>query len=192
MSARDPRPLIVGASLVFGIFAAGVLSPGDNDAYSQELVLARSSGYAALIGLCCALCTTPATRLLQFLRLRAIDARAWRRAFGIASGSIALAHTALSIALVPDVGATLLSSPRLRFGLGALTALVFLLATSFPELVAQLRLQLWKELHRLAYVALAFALMHALLAPFASLRIVLSLAMLTLLIGALRLLPRRT
>jgi DMSO/TMAO reductase YedYZ heme-binding membrane subunit len=44
----------------------------------------------------------------------------------------------------------------------------------------------WKELHRLGYVAAAFAFVHTLLGPFAPLRSVLALALFTLLFGLLR------
>ena len=57
--------------------------------------------------------------------------------------------------------------PYLRAGAAATVILAALLVTSFPPLVRSLRVRLWKELHRFAYLAALFAMQHLALAPFA-------------------------
>ena len=125
------------------------------------------------------------------VRVEPFHAPRLRRALGIGSACCAIVHALQAWLGVPGVSSTLLSAARLRAGLAALVILALLLLTSFPRLVARLGLQYWKELHRLAYAALAFAFLHALLGAFAPLSTLLALASATFGSGLLRLLPDR-
>ncbi len=79
----------------------------------------------------------------------------------------------------------------MRAGLSALLILSLLLMTSFPSTVRRLHLRGWKELHRLAYVAFACVIHHCLLSPFAPRTWLLGVVTVVLLIGSLRLWPRK-
>jgi DMSO/TMAO reductase YedYZ heme-binding membrane subunit len=85
-----------------------------------------------------------------------------------------------------------LEDAHLRFGLGALSVLMLLGATSFPRVVARLHLRSWKELHRLVYVAWLCCLLHACLSPYAFMPGVLAMALLFVVASLSRLLPRRS
>jgi hypothetical protein len=203
--SSSPRRDLVADAIVAALLltaAGGTLlgCPGEADAYSRSVALTRASGYLALVAASCALCATPLARVVAWVMRRArpgvgasLGPLAWsrrvRRAFGIAAASCAIVHSSLALAAVPGAASALVSSPRLRFGLGALLILTLLLLTSFPRLVTRMRIAYWKELHRLAYVAWPFAMIHALLGPFASLTNLLWLAGLTLGIGMLRVIP---
>jgi sulfoxide reductase heme-binding subunit YedZ len=78
-----------------------------------------------------------------------------------------------------------------RAGATAWLILLLLALTSFPALVKRIGLRGWKELHRLAYVALACAVWHALLQPYAAETWILGLAASCLGIGLLRVWPKR-
>jgi sulfoxide reductase heme-binding subunit YedZ len=167
-------------------------SSGDGDAYSRQLALTRGVGWSALITLCLALSVTPVVRLLSNLGVPwAAKLQPWRRSLGVAAGSGALMHAWNACFALPNLRATWLVVPQLRAGAGALLILTLLLLTSFPRVVQRLHFRSWKELHRLAYVALGLALIHTLFSPFAPLRAVLLLVLVTFAIGGLRALPRR-
>jgi methionine sulfoxide reductase heme-binding subunit len=187
MKARRIALSVTGPLLAAGAWC--LLSyRGDGDAYDRALALTRACGWIALLALCAALCMTPLRQVLRFAGVpvdRALNAL--RRALGIAAAIGALAHAALSLGWVPGTRALLLNAPQLRAGLCALVILVPLLATSFRPL-----LRTWKELHRMAYVAAPFALLHVVLGPFAPLRAALALAAFTFACGLLRALPART
>jgi DMSO/TMAO reductase YedYZ heme-binding membrane subunit len=155
---------------------------GEADAYSRGLSLTRACGWCALLALCAALCATPLAKLLRVSGMRdLVGLHALRRALGIAAGGCGLLHASSALFAVPGTRETLWVAPQLRAGVAALLILTLLLSTSFRPL-----LRSWKELHRLGYVAAAFAFVHALLGPFAPLRSVLALAAFTLLFGLLR------
>jgi DMSO/TMAO reductase YedYZ heme-binding membrane subunit len=166
--------------------------PGDSDAYTRGWALTRVFGWSALLALCAALCVSPISRLV---RLGGRGSESWsrelRRALGIAAASAALVHSGLALGTVPGTRASLLDTAQLRAGVAALLILAALLVTSFAAIVRVLRLRSWKELHRLAYVALPLALLHVLHGPFVPVRSVLVLAGITLALGLLRALPSR-
>jgi DMSO/TMAO reductase YedYZ heme-binding membrane subunit len=195
ISARD-RVLYLTACLVWFVCVFGVMlgCAGDDDAYSRALACTRGFGWFGLGCLCAALCVTPLTRLATRISSFA-DARdprlfALRRSFGLAAFAAAALHVSVALGGVPGTWIGLLDKPSLRAGLSGLLILALLALTSFPVLVRFLRLRLWKELHRLAYAALACASLHVLLGPFVPVRAFAWLAGGTLVIGLLRVLPR--
>lgn len=139
--------------------------------------LLRVSGLAAIALLFCTLAVSPLRPLLAPVGGGgSVSVPRIRRALGIACACTALAHSALALALFVRVPfAQLLDWPFLRAGVIAVLVLSALLVTSFPALVRALRLRAWRELHRLAYVALFFALQHLALAPFGSRTLVVGL-----------------
>jgi DMSO/TMAO reductase YedYZ heme-binding membrane subunit len=181
MTARRSAGFVAGACAGAGAWAAWACR-GEADAYSRALALTRASGWCALLALCAALCATPLAKLLRSAGVRELAGlHAWRRTLGIAAGSCGLLHAFGALWAVPGTRETVWLAPQLRAGLAALFILTLLLATSFRPLVRN-----WKELHRLAYLAAAFAFVHVLLGPFAPLRAVIALAAFTLLFGLLR------
>jgi DMSO/TMAO reductase YedYZ heme-binding membrane subunit len=176
------------ASYALLVGCAFVLARGEGDAYSQALARARWLGWIALAGLCAALCASPLRRLCP-ARWSANIARA-RRALGIGAAACALLHATLAWLDGAWAGWRVLQDPQLRAGACAALILGVLWATSYPRSVKRMRLRSWKELHRLAYPALAFASLHVALGPFAPLRPLLWLLGVTLGFGLLRLLPQ--
>jgi DMSO/TMAO reductase YedYZ heme-binding membrane subunit len=183
-------PWLVVVALASQVALSWLYYPGDRDAYTRELALTRAVGWSALLALCAALCVSPIGRLLRTVH-RGSDAwqREVRRVLGIAAASAGIAHATLALLALPGPRANLLETPQLRAGLAALLALTLLLITSFPSAVRGLRWRSWKELHRLAYPALALAFLHLLQSPYVPLRSALWLLGGTLTIGLLRLLP---
>lgn len=193
---RRARQVTVAASalLLLAILAGAALRPYP---LARELWLIRASGYGALGALFLALSMTPLGRLAA----RAVPGRtmantvpaiwpALRRAFGIAAAWWALAHAAVGLATyLRGSWAAVLDWPHLRAGALALAILAVLLATSFPRLVRLLRVRLWKQLHRLAYVAAIFVFQHLMLSPFAPRRLVLALFATLAAVALLRFLP---
>jgi methionine sulfoxide reductase heme-binding subunit len=157
-----------------------------------DVELARLGGYAALALLCAALCASPLARLLSRSKPElAARIAGMRRALGIAAACAALGHALFAFTVLEISLPLAWSWPHLRMGLFSLGILCALLITSFPTLVRALRLRTWKELHRLAYLAFALAISHALLAPFAAPRALLAIFAGCVLFGLLRLVPRR-
>lgn len=161
---------------------------------SDVLILAlRSTGWLAVTLLTATLLVTPLARVAASRgrsRTRLLASRRW---FGIATASVACAHTGL---------ATLVYLPRapwhaiyevtwLRSGALALTLLLPLLLTSFPALVRFTRVVLWKALHRLVYVVPLLVVHHLALSPFAPRAWVIALAVWLAVVLAVRLLPTR-
>lgn len=177
------RTATLVAVWLVGLAGIGVCVEGDGDAYSDGVARARAFGYAALVLLSASLCVSPLARWLP------AGARL-RRALGLLAACTALMHVELAIWSSPLSLAEQLADPTLRFGAGAFLVLVLLALTSFPRLVALLRLRSWKELHRLAYVAWCSALVHSLLAPYAWLRGLGVIAVLVLGLAPLRLWAR--
>jgi sulfoxide reductase heme-binding subunit YedZ len=179
--------LSVAVAWLLALAVVVVSDAGDHDAYSRALALTRGFGLVALMTLCAALCISPLARVLR----QAWPAARVRRALGIAAFAGAVVHWTTALFAVPDVWSRLWDSPMLRAGFGALVILGLLAATSYKSVVRDLHLTAWKELHRLAYVALPFAFFHAAQGTFAPLRTLFVLGCVTLLVGLLRLLPKK-
>jgi sulfoxide reductase heme-binding subunit YedZ len=174
----------------------GVLLWGARDPYpvTREIAWMRGTGYLAFGALCLALSASPLGRAFELAsgsRARRPLVAAFRRALGITAACAGMLHAsvALSTHLV-DAWPSVLEVPFLRSGALALGVLAVLLVTSFPRVVRALRIGLWRELHWLAFPALALALHHLLLSPFAGRAFVLRVAVVLLAVGSLRLLPR--
>jgi sulfoxide reductase heme-binding subunit YedZ len=160
----------------------------------RELLLARVTGYGAVASLAAALLATPALRMWTRLGRAApskATVSAYRRAFGKAAAWLALAHGALMFFTYLGSEVLGLVRPYLRSGGLAALLLALLLLTSYPRVVRALRVRLWKELHRLAYVAALLVVHHLALAPFAPKRAVFLGAALFALAWATRFLPTR-
>ena len=170
-------------ALVLVIF----LAHGDGHAYSSRIASTRGLGYITLFALVLALSVTPAAVVVR----RVTSPSRLRRALGLAAVGGGWLHAVIALTMVPGGVASIWREPPLRAGLLALLILLLLGVTSFPALVRRLHLQHWKELHRLAYVALVCALWHAMLQPFAPALWLLALAGVCTIILALRLWPRR-
>jgi sulfoxide reductase heme-binding subunit YedZ len=185
---KAPRSAWIVTCLVCACGLGSVLLyPGDDDAYTRELAETRACGWLALLVLCAALCVTPLRQLLRFSgRELGRVLNPLRRVLGIAAAGCAVVHAVLALACVPGTRTGLFNQAQLRAGFAALLILVLLLATSFRPIV-----RTWKELHRLAYVALPLAFLHVLLGPFAPLRAALTLGAVTFAVGVLRILPAR-
>ncbi len=155
----------------------------------------RGTGWCGLGLLAASLVATPLgaalARLPRGPKAGAIGAA--RRAFGIGAAACAALHlgSALGTVLSRSWG-RVLEVPWLRAGAAAALILAALWLTSYPRAVRLLRVRLWKPLHRLAYVAGALALQHALLAPMSAKGWLLAVGGAVLVIAPLRLLgPRR-
>ena len=161
----------------------------------RELWAIRATGYAALGALFLALSMTPANRLLDRLapgRVATATLIAWRRSFGVTAAWLALVHAGVALSTyLQGSWPAVLHRAHLRAGLAALAILSALLVTSYPKLVARLRLRLWKPLHPLGYVAVVLVFQHLILSPFAPRMRTLVLFGGLLAVGALRLLPSR-
>jgi len=179
-----------------GLALAGavVVAAGAVDArwaVARDLWLARASGWIALGALGLAVVMSPIARVAP-RRIPGALFPALRRAFGITSASAALVHATLAVAgYLKGSLAAVTELPHLRSGLVALAILSALLVTSFPPIVTALRFRPWKELHRLAYVAAFFVLLHTLSSPFGSRTVVLTFFGVLIVSGMLRLVPKR-
>lgn len=152
----------------------------------------RATGWTAAVLLTLTLAVTPLARLRLPTRFPRAKLLASRRSLGVACAVLALAHatTALVVYLPSDAWSAITEITWLRSGALAVALLVPLLLTSFPALVRNARIVLWKPLHRLAYVAAALVVHHLLLAPFAPRAWVLALAVVLALVLLARLRPR--
>lgn len=159
---RLPRALL--ATLVAVAIAVGVAFASSEWAFARGLIMARFSGWVAVVGLVFGLCVTPLSQFRRIPRLRALST--WRRAIGIATAFSAAVHVALSL-VGPLDGAwqAVLTWPYLSAGALAFGILVLLLLTSFPRVVRALRIGHWKVLHRLVYAAALFVVAHLMLSP---------------------------
>jgi DMSO/TMAO reductase YedYZ heme-binding membrane subunit len=165
---------------------------GDGHAYTRGWALTRSMGWTGFVALCAALCITPAAKLISaFVRVHSGWTRELRRAFGLAAGSAAFAHACAALVFVPGTRGGLFGSTQVRSGVAALLVLVLLYLTSFRSIVRRLRLQFWKELHRVAYVAVVLALVHVLHAAFVPMRAALLVVAVTFVLGLSRLLRNK-
>jgi sulfoxide reductase heme-binding subunit YedZ len=155
-----------GLPIAFSLLSVawvGLFVVGDSHAYSDGVAQARALGYIGLLLLSAVLCVSPFRRWLR-------ASSKLQRALGLAAASTALIHVEVAVWSSPLSFAEQLDEPRMRFGFGAFAVLGLLALTSFPAVVAGVRLRSWKELHRLAYLAWICALLHALLSPYAWLR----------------------
>ncbi|HEX7481542.1 MAG TPA: ferric reductase-like transmembrane domain-containing protein [Polyangiales bacterium] len=173
LRARLTRGLLAVSALALAYGAALVLH--ESYAPQRALEAARYSGWLAAWSLLATLCVTPLTQVWLRFRKSLPERQAWRavvpatrRALGIAAGALSLLHACVTFAGVLHGSVRLLWAwPQVRAGACALIILLALTLTSFPFLVRALRLQLWKELHRLAYAAAAFTALHVALSAFA-------------------------
>jgi sulfoxide reductase heme-binding subunit YedZ len=138
---------LLGAAIV-AIVASGASFEGE-----RTILVVRGSGLLALTLLVASLLIGPMAPKL-------------RRAFGLASAVVAIAHFTISIntAFVAE-WALLFYEPLLRAGASTLLILIALAITSFP---ARFQVARWKALHRLVYVAALLAYHHLWLSPHAS------------------------
>jgi len=165
-------------------------------AMARELWLIQATGYTALGALFVALLTTPTLRLLRYataMNLNVVVWTAFRRSFGISAACFASIHAALTLTTyLQGSWPFILTAPYLRAGLSTLTILIVLLLTSFPKITRLLHIHLWKQLHRLSYIAALLLFQHLMQSPFASRQLVIILFVGLVLFGSLRLLPIRT
>ena len=170
---NSPRIAIQrGVTLAAMVCVAGCMALAYSDSWPQMrmLQLARALGWAATGGLLATLSSSPIARTATMLGVQFPAGIAHlRRALGIATALLALLHGVVAYVVAVHPQPLLLWSwPHLHFGVLALAVLLLLLATSFPRVVKVTHLHAWKELHRLAYVAAVFSLLHAALSPWAS------------------------
>ncbi len=183
----------------YGLAAAGAtlaiaLGAGREWAIERDLAWIRGTAWCAMIGLGLSLCATPIGAVLVRLgRATQRQVTAVRRALGISAAALATLHGGLALATwLADAWQVTLTLSWIRSGLLAWAVLAALWLTSFPRLVARLRIaSLWKPLHRLAWVAFALALHHAMLSPFAPRDWVMTTAVVVAAIALLRLVRTR-
>lgn len=186
--------------IVYGLVAAALaaaLAWGAQAEWEVERHVrwVRATGWTAIVTLALSLCATPVGRAMGRVRAGP-DGRTVkdvRRALGIGAAALATVHLSLALSTLLDGSLSrLLDVPWMRAGAVAAFVLVLLWASSYPRLVKALRLQHWKLLHRLAYVAGALALHHALTSPMSDPRWLLGLAAVVIALAPLRWLPRRS
>lgn len=141
----------------------------------------RALGWLASAYLVGALAITPLQRWLRWPLLPAL-----RRSLGLAAASCGVVHATAALLGLPGLAAMVLSVAWLRGGLAALLLLVAMFITSFDTVLRRLRLQHWKELHRLIYPAALCVVLHALLGPFGTPALELMLAAAVVLLIVLR------
>lgn len=190
------RSVPATCAIVTGVALAAVaaLAGQRGWAVERELWLVRGTGWVALAALALALCATPVARLSSWLGRapRAADVTRWRRALGVTSAAVAALHATITLGTYLDGSWEIVPDwPYLRAGLAALLILLSLWITSYPRVVRALGLKLWKELHRLAYVAGLLVLQHVWLGPFGDRALALAVAAVVVGVGLLRLLPTR-
>jgi DMSO/TMAO reductase YedYZ heme-binding membrane subunit len=185
--------------ILFAVAASAIVLWSTREAYptARQLWLARASGWLAALYLGLALAISPLASVCALLgKPGSFALPRVRRAFGLAAATGASLHAAHALLRVDGVAAALSSAGWLRAGLGALACLMALAITSFPEIVRRLRLQNWKALHVLVFVAAAAVCAHALLGPFGqpSVELLLSITFFLLIVARpfLRLLAART
>jgi DMSO/TMAO reductase YedYZ heme-binding membrane subunit len=115
---------------------------------------------------------------------------ALRRSLGMSAAWLGSLHACVALTTYLDGSWPLVvAAPYLRAGLTALLILLALLITSFPTLVRLLHIRFWKQLHRLAYVAVLFLFQHLMQAPFALRWLTVLLFSCLVLLGLVRVLP---
>ncbi|MCB9597548.1 MAG: ferric reductase-like transmembrane domain-containing protein [Sandaracinaceae bacterium] len=191
ISARLHGVTYALAGLAAGLVIA--LGAGQEWSIERDLYWIRGSAWCALLALGGALCVTPLGNLLMRAgRADARDLTRVRRALGIAAAALATLHAGLALTTwLADAWRVSLSLTWIRSGVIAWAVLALLWLTSYPTLVARLRVKLWKPLHRLAYVAFALVIHHAMLSPLAPRSWVLTTAVVVVMVGGLRLVRGR-
>lgn len=178
MSDARRTAAIVSVSIATALSASAVLY-ATFEAYAplRSLRLARASGWLAAVLLAFALCVTPLKNLRERLGKSPLPVlHALRRSFGITAAVFAVIHATYSLAAIPGLLGLISSTAWLRAGIAALLVLLALFATSFDAVLRRCRLQHWKELHRLVYVAAILLVMHSALGPFGSVAVELTFA----------------
>ena len=162
-------------------------------AFAYELWWLRATGYTALGALFLALLMTPASLLSRHFLPHCHNPVVWmafRRSLGMSAAWLGGLHACVALTTYLDGSWPLIvTASYLRAGLTALLILLALLITSFPTLVRLLHVRFWKQLHRLAYVAVLFLFQHLMHAPFALRWLIVLLFSCLLLLGLLRMLP---
>lgn len=151
--------------------AALTLAYGLADPYTpiRALRLVSASGWLAASFLALALCVSPLSHGLRLVgRTRPAWLLALRRSFGLAAAGCGLVHGSYAWFGLPGIPALALSLAWLRAGVLTLCILLTLFATSYDAVIRRLRLQHWKELHRLVYAAAIALTIHLILGPFGS------------------------
>ena len=185
---RDRLPLAAYAIGALAITGVGLYGMQAEWIVERELLWIRGSAWCAIVALGLALCATPVGRVLVRLK-RTTPARVTRvrRALGITTAALATLHGTLALfTYLRGSWMHLLDLAWLRSGVIALVILVALWVTSYPIVVKRAKVRLWKPLHRLAYVAFALAVHHAMTSPFAPRAWVLSLAAVVAVVALLR------
>lgn len=130
----------------------------------NEVCEARWTGYGALI---CLLVSQSCSPLARFGMIASGTRSKARRQFGIAAALLATLHFIVVWKgfLQVEPWSAVEESPWLQAGSGALLLLLLLWLTSYPRLLRVLGIRNWQALHRFAYVATFFALVHAAMSP---------------------------
>lgn len=147
------------AALLLGAFAALALAftaDAGSPAASLALALARTGMLAAAL--------LVASLAASVVRGR----RPARRPLGLAAAGAAALHAGWAWAEGWVLPTALISEPQLRSGATALAILTLLTLTSWPLVVASLRMGHWRLLHRAVYAAALLVLHHAALSSHAS------------------------
>jgi methionine sulfoxide reductase heme-binding subunit len=163
--------------------AVGVVMIGLSQHYAplRTWEVVRALGWLASACLVGALAVTPLQRVLRSPLLPAL-----RRSLGLAAASCGAVHATAALLGLPGLAAGVLSDAWLRAGVAAFLLLLALFITSFDAPLRRLRLQHWKELHRLIYPAALCVALHALLGPYGTPALELTLAVCVALLLALR------
>lgn len=174
--------------------AATALAIGAQAEWSVErnLLWIRGTAWAAIVALGLSLCATPiGNALLRLGRASPPSITEARRALGIAAAALATLHAGLALVTwLADAWRLALDLTWVRSGVLAWAILAALWITSYPKVVAKVG-NLWKPLHRLAYVAFVLVLHHALLSPLAPRGWVLSAGAVVGAVALLRFVRRR-
>jgi len=145
------RWALVAAS---GLLGLSWLWPGPTGPVPAQVTAILRTGWAAALFLFASLAMRPLRRWLGAWT-------AWRRALGLASAALLIAHMLVvwrsGWGLEPML---LLTEPHLRSGATATMVLLLMTLTSFPSLLRALRLGHWRLLHRAVYAAALLVLHH--------------------------------
>jgi nitrite reductase/ring-hydroxylating ferredoxin subunit/DMSO/TMAO reductase YedYZ heme-binding membrane subunit len=164
--------LLIGIFLYLTLFIGiGKITWRGDQAISDEVLLLRALGSCALLLLHAVLCIGPLARLDR----RFLPVLYNRRHLGVVTFLVALAHATLALGYYHGFGAlnplvSLLASntqydslaafPFEVLGLGALTVLFLMAATSHDFWQKNLSPGVWKSLHMLVYPAYALVVLH--------------------------------
>ena len=145
--------LLLAVAVMAYVFASEEWIPARN------LLLARASGWLALIALIAGLSVRPFGRVLR-------SATVWRRSLGICTAFFTTLHVVVSfVGPLRDAWQSAFSWKYLLFGVLGYVVLLLLFGTSFPRANRVLRVRHWRVLHRLVYAAAFFVAAHIVLSP---------------------------